>query len=99
MNDYEIKEIIKNNNKIEEIRKIFIRANDGKLSLDNFLDNKFFKNFTQAYQLSDNAPKIFADRSFQSIFANAFRAEKPELLEKGTKAYDDFINEAKDFYR
>lgn len=99
MDDYATRGIIQNNAQIEEIRKIFIRANDGKLSLDNFLDNKFFKNFTQAYQLSDNAPKIFADRSFQSIFANAFRAEKPELLEKGTKAYNDFINEAKDFYR
>jgi hypothetical protein len=99
MDDYATRGIIQNNAQIEEVRKIFIRANDGKLNLDNFLDNKFFKNFTQAYQLSDNAPKIFADRSFQSIFANAFRTEKPELLEKGTKAYNDFINEAKDFYR
>jgi hypothetical protein len=99
MDDYATRGIIQNNAQIEEVRKIFIRANDGKLNLDNFLDNKFFKNFTQAYQLSDNAPKIFADRSFQSIFANAFRTEKPELLEKGTKAYNDFINEAKDFYK
>ena len=99
MDDYATRGIIQNNAQIEEVRKIFIRANDGKLNLDNFLDNKFFKNFTQAYQLSDNAPKIFADRSFQSIFSNAFKAEKPELLEKGTKAYNDFINEAKDFYK
>ena len=99
MDDYATRGIIQNNTQIEEIKKAFILANDGKLNLDSFLDNKIIKNFTRAYQLSDNAPKIFADRSFQSIFANAFKAEKPELLEKGTKAYNDFINEAKDFYK
>jgi hypothetical protein len=99
MDDYATRGIIQNNTQIEEIKKAFVLANDGKLNLDSFLDNKIIKNLTRSYQLSDNAPKIFADRSFQSIFANAFKAEKPELLEKGTKAYNNFIDEAKDFYR
>jgi len=99
MDDYATRGIIQNNTQIEEIKKAFVLANDGKLNLDSFLDNKIIRNLTRSYQLSDNAPKIFADRSFQSIFANAFKTEKPELLEKGTKAYNDFINEAKDFYK
>jgi hypothetical protein len=91
--------VIRNNLQINEIKKSLNIANEGKLDLDSFADNKIVKNFFKAYQLSDDAPKLFADRSFQSIFGTAFKAENPVALKQGTKAYDDFVKEVKDFHK
>ena len=99
MDDYLARGVVQDNIQINEIKKAFQLANKGELDLDSFLNNKVTKGFINAYQLGDNAPKMFADSSFQSIFSTAFKASDPASLQRGTPAFNKFINEVKDFYQ
>ena len=99
MDDYLARGVIQDNIQIGEIKKAFELANKGELDLDSFLNNKITKGFINAYQLGDNAPKMFADSSFQSIFKTAFKAEDVINLKRGTPPFNKFINEVKDFYQ
>ena len=99
MDDYLARGIIQDNIQIGEIKKAFNLANKGELDLDSFLNNKITKGFINAYQLGDNAPKMFADNSFQSIFKTAFKAEDAINLKRGTPAFNKFVGEVKDFYQ
>jgi len=99
MDDFLARGIIQDNIQINEIKKTFELANQGKLDLDSFLNNKITKGFINAYQLGDNAPKMFADTSFQSVFANAFKATDPTSLKTGTPTFNKFLDEVKDFYQ
>ena len=98
MDDYLARGVIQDNIQINEIKRAFQLANKGELDLDSFLTNKITKGFINAYQLGDNAPKMFADSSFQSIFSTAFKAADPASLKVGTPAFETFKKEVKNFY-
>ena len=82
----------------QELKKLFETANKGEISLDSFMNNKIVKKFVDVYQGADSGMKIFADKFYKGAFGTAMKAENPALLQKGTKAYDEFMVEVKDWY-
>jgi hypothetical protein len=63
------------------------------------MNNQYVKRAIDIYQGADSGWKIFADSFYQNAFGTALKAENPALLKVGTKAYDDFMREAKDWYK
>jgi hypothetical protein len=90
--------ILQQNVQTQELKKLFETANRGEISLDSFMNNKIVKKFVDVYQGADSGMKIFADKFYKGAFGTAMKAENPALLQKGTKAYDDFMVEVKDWY-
>jgi len=90
--------ILQQNVQTQELKKLFETANRGEISLDSFMNNKIVKKFVDVYQGADSGMKIFADKFYKGAFGTAMKAENPALLQKGTKAYDEFMVEVKDWY-
>jgi len=90
--------ILQQNVQTQELKKLFETANKGEISLDSFMNNKIVKKFVDVYQGADSGMKIFADKFYKGAFGTAMKAENPALLQKGTKAYDEFMVEVKDWY-
>jgi len=91
--------IIDQNVQAQELKKLFEQASKGQVTLDTFMNNQYVKRAVDIYQGADSGWKIFADSFYQNAFGTALKAENPALLKVGTKAYDDFIREAKDWYK
>jgi hypothetical protein len=91
--------IIDQNIQAQELKKLFEQASKGEVTLDTFMNNQYVKRAVDIYQGADSGWKIFADSFYQNAFGTALKAENPALLKVGTKAYDDFIREAKDWYK
>jgi hypothetical protein len=98
IDDLSKKRNIDQNVQAQELKKLFETANRGEISLDSFMNNKIVKKFVDVYQGADSGMKIFADKFYKGAFGTAMKAENPALLQKGTKAYDDFMVEVKDWY-
>jgi hypothetical protein len=91
--------IIDQNIQAQELKKLFEQASKGEVTLDTFMNNQYVKRAVDIYQGADSGWKIFADSFYQNAFGTALKAENPALLKVGTKAYDDFMKEAKDWYK
>jgi hypothetical protein len=91
--------IIDQNVQAQELKKLFEQANKGKITLDTFMNNQYVKRAIDIYQGADSGWKIFADSFYQDALGTAFKTKNPALLQKGTKAYSDFIKEVEDWYR
>jgi len=90
--------VIDQNVQAQELKQLFEQASKGKVTLDTFMNNQYVKRAVDIYQGADSGWKIFADSFYQNAFGTALKAENPALLKVGTKAYDDFIREAKDWF-
>jgi hypothetical protein len=90
--------VIDQNVQAQELKQLFEQASKGKVTLDTFMNNQYVKRAVDIYQGADSGWKIFADSFYQNAFGTALKAENPALLKVGTKAYDDFMREAKDWY-
>ena len=90
--------IIDQNIQTQELKKLFEQANKGTITLSTFMNNPYVKKAIDIYQGADSGWKIFADSFYQDALGTAFKTKNPALLQKGTKAYDDFIKEVKDWY-
>lgn len=91
--------VIDQNIQAQELKKLFEQASKGEVTLDTFMNNQYVKRAIDIYQGADSGWKIFADSFYQNAFGTALKAENPALLKVGTKAYDDFMKEAKDWYK
>ncbi len=91
--------VIDQNIQAQELKKLFEQASKGQVTLDTFMNNQYVKRAVDIYQGADSGWKIFADSFYQNAFGTAFKATDPTLLQKGTKAYDDFLREVKDWYQ
>jgi len=91
--------VIDQNIQAQELKKLFETANKGKIDLNSFMNNQYVKRAIDIYQGADSGWKIFADSFYQSAFGTALKAENPALLQKGTKAYSDFMREARDWFK
>ena len=91
--------IIDQNIQTQELKKLFEQANKGTITLSTFMNNPYVKKAIDIYQGADSGWKIFADSFYQDALGTALKTKNPALLEKGTKAYDDFMKEVKDWYR
>jgi hypothetical protein len=91
--------IIDQNIQAQELKKLFEQASKGEVTLDTFMNNQYVKRAIDIYQGADSGWKIFADSFYQNAFGTALKAENPALLKVGTRAYDNFIKEAKDWYK
>ena len=90
--------IIDQNVQVQELKQLFDQANKGKISLETFMNNQYVKKAIDIYQGADSGWKIFADSFYQDALGTAFKTKNPILLQKGTKAYDDFIKETTDWF-
>jgi len=90
--------VIDQNVQAQELKQLFEQASKGKVTLDTFMNNQYVKRAVDIYQGADSGWKIFADSFYQNAFGTALKADNPALLKVGTKAYDDFIREAKDWF-
>jgi len=91
--------ILDSNVQTQEIKKLFETASKGEVSLNSFVNNKYVKGAIDIYQGADNGWKIYADKFYKSAFGQALKVENPASLQKGTKAYDDFMKEVTDWYK